>query len=169
MPSTDLLRSEVTHYQILADQLKTYYRDIDDETLQDTLEGISSLPELIQGLIRSSLEDEVFVTALKARLDDMQARLSRFKARFDKKRELACWAMANADIGKIQAEDFSLSLRQGPPRLEIIDEARIPEEFIVPQPPRLDRAGLLSALKRGDSIPGTFLVSGDLHISVRVK
>jgi hypothetical protein len=169
MPSTELLRSEISHYLILGDQLKALYRDIDEETLHDTLEGISDLPELIKAVIRSSLEDEVLIGALKQRVEDMQARLSRLKDRFDRKRELACWAMTSADIGKIQTEDFTLSLRQGPPRLEVTDQEKVPTEFFIPQPPRLDRSGLLSVLKRGDVVPGTLLINGEMHIAVRVR
>jgi hypothetical protein len=169
MPSEQLIRSEISHYLILADQLKGLYQDIDDETLLDTLEGISELPELIKALIRSSLDDDVLIGALKQRLEDMQVRLSRLKDRFERKRELACWAMTNAEMIKVEAEDFTLSLRQGPPRLEVTDQDQVPAEFFVPQPPRLDRSGLTSALKRGDVIPGTTLVNGDMHIAVRVR
>lgn len=163
------LRNEVSQYLILADQLKALYRDIDEETLNDTLEGISDLPELIKAVIRSSLEDEILVSALKQRIEDMQARLSRLKDRFDRKRELACWAMTSADIQKIQTEDFTLSLRQGPPRLEVTEEDKIPAEFFLPQPPRLDRVGLINVLKRGDVIPGSILINGEMHIAVRVR
>ena len=169
MPSTEILRSEISHYLILADQLKALYQDIDDETLLDTLEGISDLPELIQGLIRSSLEDEVLISALKQRVEDMQARLSRLKDRFERKRELASWAMTNAEILKMQTADFTLSLRQGPPRLDVIDQEKVPAEYLVPQPPRLDRSGLIGALKRGDVIPGAVLIEGQMHVAVRVR
>jgi hypothetical protein len=164
-----LVQTEVSQYLILADQLKALYQDIDDETLLDTLEGISDLPELIQGLIRSSLEDEVLISALKQRVEDMQARLSRLKDRFERKRELASWAMANAEILKMQTADFTLSLRQGPPRLDVVDQEKVPSEYLVPQPPRLDRAGLIGALKRGDVIPGAVLVEGQMHVAVRVR
>ena len=39
MPSTELMRTEVTHHLILAAQLKENYAEIDDETVKDTLEG----------------------------------------------------------------------------------------------------------------------------------
>ena len=149
MSSAELLRTELTHYLILAERLKSDYGDIDDETLRDTLEGITELPELIQEIVRSGLEDEALICALKSRLDDMQARLDRFKARAEKKRDLACWAMGSAGINRVQAEDFSVSLRQGPQRLEIIDETKIPTEFLVPLPPRLDRSGLLEPYAHG--------------------
>jgi hypothetical protein len=163
------VHSEVSHYLILADQLKALYQDIDDETLLDTLEGVSDLPELIQGLIRSSLEDEVLISALKQRVEDMQARLSRLKDRFERKRELASWAMANAEILKMQTADFTLSLRQGPPRLDVLDQDKVPAEYLVPQPLRLDRSGLIGALKRGDVIPGAILIEGQMHVAVRVR
>jgi hypothetical protein len=168
MQPQELLRSELNHYQILADQLKAQYGDIDDETLRDTLEGISDLPDLIKEVVRSSLDDEGTVAALKSRLEQMQTRLDRFKARADKKRDLVCWAMGNAGIAKLQAEDFSVSLRHGTQRLEIVDDKMIPTEFLVPLPPRVDRASLLSKLKQGTAVPGAMLVHGQPHISVRV-
>ena len=163
------LRSEITSYLILADELKALYADIDDETLLDTLEGISDLPELVKAIVRSSLGDEVLIGALKQRVEDMQARLSRLKDRFDRKRELAAWAMENAEISKVESEDFTLSLRQGPPRLHVEDQDKLPVEFFIPQPPRLDRTGLIHALKRGDIIPGSNLVAGEMHIAVRTR
>src|SRR6185295_2541413 len=81
MSSTELLRTEVSHYLILADTLKARYGELDDETLKDTLEGISYLPEAISAVIRSSLEDEAYILGLKGRLDDLQARLSRLRER----------------------------------------------------------------------------------------
>ena len=169
MSSAMILRSEVAQYLILATQLKAQYAEIDDETLHDTLEGISNLPDLIQAVVRSGLEDEALAGALKQRLEEMQERLARFKARSDKKRALACWGMTAAGIDKMQAPEFSLSLRQGAQRLEIVDDTKIPGEFFIPQPSRLDRAGLIGSLKRGDPIEGATLVPGETHLAVRVR
>ncbi len=169
MSSAGILRSEVSNYLILADQLKAQFAGIDDETLSDTLEGISQLPDLIQEVIRSSLYDQALIIGLKARLDEMQERLERLKIRFEKKRKLACSTMVSAGLERMQAPDFSLSLRQGPPRLEVLDEGQVPDHFLVPQAPRLDRAGLLNALKRGEVIEGAILVEGEPHIAVRTK
>src|SRR5258705_7695659 len=99
----------------------------------------------------------------------MKARLDRFKLRAEKKRDLVCWAMGHAGIDRLQAEDFSVSLRQGMQRLEIIDETQIPHEYLVPLPPRLDRTVLLSKLKQGAIVPGVILAYGQPHISVRVR
>jgi hypothetical protein len=82
---------------------------------------------------------------------------------------MAAWAMSQAAIPRIQAPDFSLSLRPGSQRLEICDEARVPAQFFVPQPPRLDRAGLSTVLKNGETVEGAVLVQGEPTIQVRVR
>ena len=167
--SSELLRSEVSHYLILADTLKERYGELDDETLKDTLEGISDLPEAVAAVIRSSLDDEAFIVSLKSRLEDLQARLARLRDRYEKKRALARWAMVEADLEKVVCEDLSVSLRKAGEKLEVIDEARVPASFFVPQPPKLDRKGLTEALKRGETVNGALLVMAEPTISVRVR
>jgi len=67
----EMLRMEVKHHLILADQLRASYTEIDDETLKDTLEGISNLPEAVSAVIRSSLDDEAYIVGLKGRLEEI--------------------------------------------------------------------------------------------------
>ena len=169
MISNEILRLEAGHYRELAKQLRERYDAIDDETLADTLEGLSDLPQMIEEIVRSSLEDQLLIVGLKARLDEMSERLSRFRARHEKKRELACWAMGSCAIGKLQAADFSVSLTQGGKKLEVTDEGKIPEIYFVPQPPKLDRASLQEALKRGELVEGTQIVQSAPHIVVRTR
>jgi hypothetical protein len=163
------MRTEAAQYRTLADQLKRDYAGIDDETLADTLLGLSELPDMIEALVRSSLEDHALMEALKLRLEEMNDRLARFRHRFEKKRALACWAMGSSGIDKVQAEDFSVGLRFGNPRLEVVEESKVPEAFLVPQPPRLDRSKLAQALKAGEVIEGAALVPGEPHIAVRTR
>ncbi len=165
----ETLRTEVTHYLILADTLKERYGELDDETLKDTLEGISDLPEAVSAVIRSSLDDEAYIQGLKGRLEDLQARLSRLKERYEKKRALARWAMVEADLEKVVCEDLSVSLRKGGEKLEVVDEGRVPEAFFVPQPAKLDRKSLADALKRGEMVNGALLVMAEPTITVRVR
>ena len=98
------------NYGHLAAQLKSQYLDIDDETLADTLQGLSDLPEMIEEVIRSSLEDEAMIAGLKARAEAMASRLSRLQDRRHKKRELVTYALGVAGIPKLCACDFTVSL-----------------------------------------------------------
>ena len=50
--------------------------EVDDETIRDTLEGITDLHEMIAAMIRSALVDEALHAGLRSRLDEMKERLS---------------------------------------------------------------------------------------------
>jgi len=169
MHSNELIRTEVTHYLILVDALKERYGELDEETLRDTLEGVSGLPEAVAAVVRSSLEDEAYIVGLKGRLEDLSARLNRLRERYEKKRALARWAMLEGDVEKVVCEDLSVSLRKGGEKLEVIDEGRVPEAFFVPQPAKLDKKGLIEALKRGEQVNGALLVMAEPTLSVRVR
>ena len=169
MNSAEFLRSHVSNYLILATELKAQFADIDAETLTDTLEGISGLPEAIEAVVRSSLDDGALIEALKVRLEDLEIRLERLKDRYAKKRSLARWAMQEAGLEKLMTADFSVGLRKGLERLEVVEEAEIPSDYFIPQPAKLDRKALLDALKNGRSVSGAALVKGEASIQVRVR
>ena len=169
MLDKEFLRNEAALYRAMADQLRQGFSDVDDDTLKDTLEGLSDLPQMIEEVVRSSLEDDALIVGLRSRLDDMNVRLSRFKARLERKREIAGWAMGLAGIPKLDVPDFSVSLRAGSIKLLVNDEKRLPEAYLIAQPPKVDRALLLNALKRGESVDGAELGTGDPHIAVRTK
>lgn len=169
MSSPALVAAEVARYGGLAEELKARFADIDDETLQDTLEGLSELPDLLKAIVRSCLLDEAFASGLKGRLSEMKGRLDRFIEQSSRKRELVCESMIRSGLSKLMADDFACSVRQGPTRLEVLDEAKISGPYLIPQPPRLDRVGLLSALKQGQVVEGASLIEGQPHLHVRTK
>ena len=165
----DVLRGEVDQYRLLQDQLRLDYAALDDETLADTLEGLSDLPEMIEEIVRSSLDDEAMILGLKSRSDAMVARLGRLKERQQKKRQLAAWALGSAAIAKLKAVDFTVSLSEGALRLEIGDESALPARYLIPQPPKLDRAAIGAALKEGIAVEGAKLVQGQPYIVVSTR
>lgn len=164
-----VLRNEAEHYRYLAGQLLESFGELDDDTLRDTLQGISHFPDMIEEIIRSALEDDILITGLKGRIGDMEARLDRIQQSQRRKREMACWAMGAAALDKLKCPDFSVSYRMGQPKLEVVSEAVLPAEFLVPQPPRVDRVQLTAALKAGRSVEGATLVPGSPHIQVRTR
>ena len=77
--------------------------------------------------------------------------------------------MAEAEIPKLAEADFTASLRQGAPALEVTAEDRIPAAYWKPQPPKLDKQGLLVALKNGTAIDGAAIIPPKMQLSVRTK
>jgi hypothetical protein len=167
--NSELIRTEAAHYRALHDQLKNDYAALDDEVLADTLEGLSEFPDLIEEIVRSALDDEALITALKARLDAMAARLARIRERHQKKRQLVSWALGAAGLQKLKAPDFTVSLSEGALRLEICDESLLPAAFLVPQPARPDRSAISAALKRGEAVAGASLVQSQPYITVSTR
>ena len=87
------LKGELIRYQATKERLLANWPEIDCETLDDTLEGITDLHEMIAAVIRSALVDEALHAGLRFRVDDMKERLSRLELRATKKRELALEVM----------------------------------------------------------------------------
>ncbi len=163
------LVSELAHHQYLRAQLKAEFPEADEETLFDTLEGMTNLTEMLAEVLRSCLADQDLAAALRTRIGDMQERFSRFEERARKKRELVTSMMEQANLRKIMEPDITISLRPSRPPLMIIDEAAIPRDFLKPQPDKLDRLGLIAALRDGRDVPGAVLGNPPITISVRTK
>jgi len=160
---------ETTKYRQLKDRLLADYPSLDDETLADTLEGITDLNEMIAAVIRSALVDEALQSGLRQRLDEMKLRMARLEQRSIRKRQLCLEAMTEVGIKKLEQPDFTVSARAGLPGLVIMDEAIIPEAYWLPQQPKLDRQSLLADLKRSVEIPGAGLGNPRPVLSVRTK
>jgi len=164
-----LLTNEMKIYTVLRERLQREYQDADSETIRDTLEGITSLHELIAAVIRSALLDEALKQGLKIRLNDMKERMSRLELRSAKKRQLALEAMSEAELKKLEQSDFTASARSGVPGLVVLLEDEIPDDYWIPQQAKLDRQLLLTNLKRGASIAGAELGNPKPTLSVRTK
>jgi hypothetical protein len=161
--------TEVRRYQVVRERIIQEFPGTDDETIRDTLEGITDLHEMIAAVIRSALVDEALGSGLRARLDDMRERQSRLEMRASKKRELALQAMSETGLTKLEQPDFTASTRAGVPALVVISEQTIPEAYWLTQPPKLDRQALLGELKRGGAIPGVELSNPKPVLMVRTK
>jgi Siphovirus Gp157 len=164
-----ILSLEASKYLQLKQRLLADYPSADEETVLNTLEGITDLNEMIAAVIRSALVDEALQGGLRSRLEDMKARLGRLEERGLKKRELALEAMTEVGLTKLEQPDFTASVRAGSPSLVVTAEDLIPEAYWVPQAPKLSRQALLSDLKQGASVSGAQLSNAQPVLMVRTK
>jgi hypothetical protein len=157
----------IARHKALALAIARDFPEADEETLADTLEGASDLPQLLIAVLRSRAEDLSLAEALRGRLETMRARLERLESRAEQKRNLVTTALQEAGIRKLVAPEFTAYLRPSSARLIVIDESLIPPEFWVEQRPRLDRQLLLATVKSGREVPGAVLGNPELALAVR--
>ena len=167
--ATPQIQHQLILHNHFREKLREEFPNADDETLSDTLEGLSDLSDQLAEVVRSALEDESFHGALKLRLGEMRERAARLAHRAEKKRQLVTETMAKADIRRMVLPDITVTLRLGQPALVVTEEEHIPKTFWKAQPPKLDRQGLFTTLKEGHAIPGASLGNGQPTISVRTK
>ena len=169
MNELQIVKSETALFTELRRRLTELHPDLDDQTLADTLEGATNLREALAALVRSALEDDALAKGLKMLVDAMKERLCRFEARATTKRIAALDVMKAADIQKFIEPDFTASLRAAPPSLVVLSETEIPSQFLIPQPPKIDRRSLLQAMTSGAAIPGVSLSAQYHTLSVRTQ
>src|ERR1039457_7598247 len=119
-------------YRAIRDRIRAQDPEIDEQTLADTVEGLTDLHEILQAVIRSPLADEALARGLKCRISDMQCRLDRLQDRAAKRRQIAKDVMVELDLKKITAPDFSASLRPGMPALVVLNEDAVPKTYWEP-------------------------------------
>ena len=165
----DQLTFAAITYRALRDRILAQDPQIDEQTLADTVEGLTDLPDILMAIIRAALADEALATGLKGRVAEMQDRLDRLQERAAKRRQMAKEVMIELDLKKIAAPDFTASIRPGMPALMVIDEAAIPSIYWEPRDPRLKRQELATELKQGAEITGVALSNPEPTLSVRTK
>jgi Siphovirus Gp157 len=156
-------------YRAIRDRLRAEDPKIDEQTLADTVEGLTDLREILMAVIRAALADEALATRLKGRIAEMEDRLNRLQDRVTKRRQIAKDVMVELDLKKLTAPDFTASIRPGMPALMVIDEAAVPSIYWEPREPRLNRQGLVAELKQGAEITGVALSNPEPVLSVRTR
>ena len=153
----------------IRDRIRAQDPQLDEQTLADTVEGLTDLHEILSAIIRAALVDEAMVSGLKCRVADMQDRLQRLQDRASKRRAIVKDAMSDLDIKKLNAPDFTATIREGMPSLLVLNEDAVPSIYWTPGEPKLKRQLLAHELKGGAEIEGVTLSDPEPVLSVRTR
>jgi hypothetical protein len=163
------IAQSVNVYQTIRDRILAVEASIDEATLADTVEGLCDLHEVVAAVVRAALLEEAMADGLKAHIHLLQQRLDRLTERAAARRQIARDAMLEADLKKVAAPDFTLTVRPGSPAVVVVEEVDIPASYWQPREPRLDRVALLNDLKRGTAVAGAQLSNPEPVLSVRIR
>jgi Siphovirus Gp157 len=156
-------------YRAIRDRIRAEDPQIDEQTLADTVEGLTNVHEILAAIIRAALTDQALATGLEGRIGEMQARRDPLQDSATKRRQIAKDVMVELDLKKLSAPDFTASIRPGTPALMVINEAAVPSIYWEPREPHLDRQELANDLKQGAEIAGVALSNPEPVLSVRTK
>ena len=156
-------------YRVLKDRLRAEDPSLDEQTLADTVEGLTDLHDVLQAVIRAALADEAMAAGLKTRIAEMEDRFERLADRAAKRRQIAKDVMNELGIKKLEAPDFTASIRAGMPSLVVLDEKDIPSIYWEPRDPKLNRTTLIADLKNGREVDGASLSNGEPILTVRTR
>lgn len=141
----------------------------DPALILDMIEGETDLAEACCVVLEETMEDEVLVEGLTAKIKELGERKSRVERSIESRRGIILMAMEKAGVGTIKSPLATLSVGTTPAKALVTDEAQIPARFWKAGDPRLDRTALGDALKAGESVPGAALSNGGINLRIRVK
>jgi hypothetical protein len=138
----------------------------DEEFLSDLLEGETGLFEVMQRLDDQLADAEMMAGAIKDRRSELADRQDRMECKADAVRQLMQALLDAAGLKRLVLPTGTISVRNGTPRVVVIDETEIPDQYLRTTT-TVDKSGLAAALRAGADIPGAMLSNGAASLSVR--
>ncbi len=159
-PSLYIIASE---YQAAASKLMEL--DLDEQTIADTLEGLSGeLEQKATNVAMFVRNLEATAAQIKDAEKQMAERRKAIEAKADSIRQYLKANMQRTGITKIECPYFAISLKKNPPSVVIDDLSSIPAEYMVtppPPPPAPDKALIKSAIQSGKDVAGAHIEQGE--------
>ncbi len=148
----------------LQDLQKLAELDLDEQTVIDTLDGLSGDLEVKATNVAAFARNlEASADAIKGAEAQMAARRKAIEKRAESLRRYLKDNMERVGILKIESPQFCLSIKKNPPAVHVEAADLVPEEFMKespPPPPYLDKKAVSEALKAGRDVPGCRLEQG---------
>ena len=127
-------------------------------------DAIGDKAEAYARIMRNMLSD---IEGCKAEIDRLTAMKKRMENAVDRLKGNLLFAMGVAGATEITTSIGKWKIQRNPPKVMIDDAALIPEKYLIPQPPKVDGKGILTAYRTdGELIPGTHIVQEE---SVRFR
>jgi hypothetical protein len=164
------MRFDLPTVQRQISQLILQYPELgEDEVLRaDMLEGETDAFSFLSHCVRWIGEDTALCEGTSGYIKTLQERRTRIERRIDAFRSLAFSVMQAAELQKAELPEATLSVRNGSPKVVIIDEAELPDCAIeIKRIP--DKTKIKELLKAGETVIGAALSNAEPTLAVRFK
>lgn len=144
--------------------------DIPEEALADSLEALGmDIEDKADGYAKVIAQLNADAAALKAEIDRLTARKRTIERNVDRMKESLKSAMILTGKTKFKTELFSFNVQKNPVAV-VIDEQyieNIPEEYLIPQDPKVDKQKLKDDLKAGRDLEGIAHLEQTVGVRIR--
>jgi hypothetical protein len=147
-----------------ADLEKLAELDLDDATLNDTLDGMGGELEVkaqsVACLIRNL---EATAVQIKDAEAHMAARRKALENRAERVKDYLLASMMVAGVQKVECPLFRMTVRDNPPAVEVYQPELMPAQYMThyaPPPPAPNKAAIKQALADKQDVPGCRLTQG---------
>lgn len=162
------MNNDLALYQLadlyLADLQKLGDLDLDEQTVADTLEGLSGALEVKATNVAAFTRNlEASAEAIKGAEEQMAKRRKAIEKRAESLKAYLKDNMERTGVLKIEGPHFALAIKRNPPAVHVEAQELVPAAFFntpPPPPPALDKKRIAEALKAGQDVPGCRLEQG---------
>lgn len=130
--------------------------EIDEQTVADTLEAMGA-DEKVESYCKIIKQLQSDVDMFKTEGDRIAARKKTAENAIERMKAALLNFMNVSNKDKITAGTFTVSTAITK-AVNILDESKIPEQYLKPQPAKIDKAEISKALKNGETVSGAELI-----------
>ena len=154
----EMTQNAVALYELLQ------MEEIDEQTYLDTLEAMGA-EEKIESYCQIIKQLQADVEMLATEAARIAARKKTAENSIDRMKAALLAYMQMTKQTKAKGGTFSVSVASTQ-KVNVTDESKVPSQWLVPQPPKVDKVGLKEALKGGATIEGAELITTE---GVRIR
>lgn len=138
--------------------------EIPEDVYKDTVDSLGA-ENAIDDVVKAIRNKQAEVEAFKAEADRLTEKKQAAEKAVDGMKKLILDYMRATDQKKTGTGLFTVS-RRSSKSCELTDETKIPEQYLIPQPAKIDKKAILAQLKEGAEIPGAQLKESE---SIMIK
>jgi hypothetical protein len=154
-------------YQFLVNDLYDPETGVVDETALDKLNALQdSIENKCINITKLFKSIELTQEMIKTEKERLIKREKMFKNQVTRLKEYLQMNMERCEIKKIESPEFTISMQNNPPSVEILDPNQVPCSYDKDLPRELNLKKIMEDLKNGLEIPGVRLVQRQ---SVRIR